>query len=50
MSILTATEKTNVVFLAIVIVAGIIAVLSPSFIVGVTAQAEPEYNEYQDFL
>jgi hypothetical protein len=40
---LYATKTTNTIFLAIVLVAGTIAAISPSFIIkGVNTQAEPE--------
>ena len=38
----TVTRKISAVFLATVLVAGIIALVSPSFMVG--AQAEPGYE------
>jgi hypothetical protein len=45
---------TNTIFLAIVLVAGTFAAISPSFIIGVNAQAEPydygmeqKYSDYE---
>lgn len=34
LSILTATEKTSGIFIIVIVAGGIIAVVSPSFIVG----------------
>ena len=46
---LISTKKTSAVFLAIVLIAGTITVISPSFIIGVNAQYEPydRYNSYE---
>ena len=44
MSKIVSTKKTNAIFLATVLVTGIIAAISPSFIIGVNAQAEPYYG------
>jgi len=37
-------KKTSAIFLAIVLIAGTIATISPSFIIGAAAQAEPYYG------
>jgi hypothetical protein len=44
LNIITSTNKTNAVFLAIVLLTGTIAAISPSFITGANAQAQPYYG------
>ena len=53
MSKIISTKKINACFLAIVLIAGTLAAISPSFMIGVNAQAEPygmdqqKYNTYE---
>ena len=53
MSKIISTKKINACFLAIVLIAGTLAAISPSFMIGVNAQAEPygmdqqKYNIYE---
>ena len=52
MSKIISTKKINACFLAIVFLAGTFAAITPSFIIGVNAQAEPygmdqRYNSYE---
>jgi hypothetical protein len=49
LNILKKTTKPSAIFLAIVLVAGTIAAISPSFVIGAEAQAEREYryNSYE---
>ena len=44
MSNIKSTKRSGAVFLAAVLVAGILAAISPSFIIGVNAQYEPQYG------
>ena len=45
-------KKTSAIFLAIVLVAGTITAIFPSFVIGVNAQSEPYYgmdDRYNDY-
>jgi hypothetical protein len=44
-----STTKINTCFLAIVFLAGTFAAITPSFIIGVNAQAEPYYGMDQRY-
>ena len=44
MSIIKATAKINSIFLAVILIVGTFAAVYPSFIIGVQAQAEYEYD------
>ena len=49
MSKIVSTKKINACFLAIVFLAGTFAAITPSFIIGVNAQAEPDYGMDQRY-
>ncbi len=49
MSKIISTTKINACFLAIVFLAGTFAAITPSFIIGVNAQAEPDYGMDQRY-
>jgi hypothetical protein len=42
--IISTKKKTNAIFLAVVLVVGTFALMSPSFLIGGSAQAEPKYG------
>jgi len=44
LSIIKATAKINSIFLAVILIVGTFAAVYPSFIIGVQAQAEYEYD------
>jgi hypothetical protein len=44
LSKIISTKKTNAIFLAAILILGTFAIFSPSFMIGESAQAEPEYG------